>query len=85
MLPCRPYAGFSVEATPGVSSSFGSNGLSINHSFRRAFLDELLRTRVDVVGAVALPSTRFNSATRKLGLQGPIAVDLRQITVTAIL
>jgi hypothetical protein len=68
-----------------VSSSFGSNGLSINHSFRRAFLDELLRTRVDVVGAVALPSTRFNSTTRKLGLQGPIAVDLRQITVTAIL
>jgi hypothetical protein len=40
---------------------------------------------VDVVGAVALPSTRFNSAMRKLGLQGPIAVDLRQVTITAIL
>ena len=75
-------------------------------SFRKAFLGEVLRTRVDVVvrsaarsllpsgpdvrvgvpqGSVSLPSTRFNSATRKLGLQGPIAVDLRDVTITAIL
>ena len=99
-----PFAGFSVEATPGVSSAAGSNGLSINHSFLRNFLGDALRTRLDVVGSVALPGTRFNSITRKVGLsvrrngaavgwrrrsppaaQGPIAFDLRALTVTATL
>jgi hypothetical protein len=36
-------------------------------------------------GSVSLPGTRFNSLTRKLGLQRPIAVDLRAVTVTAII
>ena len=88
-LTHTPYAGFTVEATPGVSSSAGSNGLSINHrrascrsartasaplsavtrSFRTSWLEDTLRTRVDVLGSVALPGTRYNSMTRKLGLQ----------------
>ena len=38
-----------------------------------------------VQGSISLPPTRFNSTTRKLGLQGPIAVDLRDVTITAIL
>lgn len=93
-----PFAGFSIEASPGVSAA-AVNGLSINHSFARHFLDDALRTRVDVVarsrnggaaarvralrrrarlrqGTVTLPSTRFNSMTRKLGLQARTRGDV---------
>jgi hypothetical protein len=35
-------------------------------------------------GSVTLPGTRFNSITRRVGLQGPVMIDLRAVTVTAI-
>ncbi len=79
-----PFVGFNVHSTPGVSSSVGSNAVSVHHCVSRQWYDKLVQTDVDVQGSVGLPGTRFNSLTGKLGLQGPIVVDVNAVTVTAI-
>jgi hypothetical protein len=77
-----PFAGFSIESTPGVTAA--ANAVSIHHRLSRCWLSNHVQTDCDVQGCVELPSTRFNSRTGKLGLQGPIVVDLKQVTLTAI-
>jgi hypothetical protein len=108
-------------AQEGRAKSGPPNDCFAPRSFRQKWLDDALRTQVDVMvrgapnaympaaalateselydattcvwarirpctqGSVSLPGTRFNSLTRKLGLQGPIAVDLRAVTVTAVI
>ena len=77
-----PFCGFTVESSPGVTSSVKSNGFSINHSFETEILDPV-ELKVDVMGTVELPGTRYNAATNSVGLQGPIQVDLHEVYVTA--
>ena len=88
----QPFIGFNVHSTPGVSSAAGSNAISVHRHFSRRWTGKaaadgarrmVLQTDVDVTGAVTLPGTRFNSLTGKVGLQGPLTVDVTSMTLTA--
>jgi hypothetical protein len=88
----QPFIGFNVLSTPGVSSAAGSNAISVHRHLSRRWTGQpaadgtrraVLQTDVDVTGAVTLPSTRFNSLTGKVGLQGPLTVDMTSVTLTA--
>lgn len=89
----QPFLGFNVHSTPGVSSAAGSNAISVHRHLSRSWTgkaadgsrQQVLQTDVDVTGAVTLPSTRFNSLTGKVGLQGPLIVDVTSCTLTATL
>ena len=70
-----PFGGFTVESSPGVTSSVKSNGFSINHGFETELFDPLT-LRTDIMGSVTLPGTRYNASTNSIGLNGPIQARL---------
>jgi hypothetical protein len=65
-LTPRPYAGFVLESTTGLSSASRSNALSIRHAVD--FEVAAVETRVEVAGEVKLPGTKYNAATNTVGL-----------------
>ncbi len=81
--PRRPYAGFILESTSGVSSAAKSNSFSINQRVR---LDDALpmpcETVLDFQGEVKLPGTKYDAVTNSVGLTGPVDIKFHNLVAT---
>lgn len=69
----RPYAGFILESTAGVSSAAKSNSFSINQSLT---LDLPIETKLDFQGEVKLPGTKYDPVSNNIGLTVRLACRL---------
>ena len=78
----KPFAGFILESSPGISSSAQSNALSLNHSTNVSQFTPGVDTRVDLSAQVALPGTKYDVASKSVLLTGPIDVKLHEVTTT---
>ena len=62
----RPYAGFILESTAGISSAAKSNTFSINQSL---YIDHMpVETRLDFQGEVRMPGTKYDPINKSVGL-----------------
>jgi hypothetical protein len=84
----RPYAGFILESTTGISSAAKSNSFSVNQSLSvndDLGIDLPVETRLDFQGEVKLPGTKYDAVSNSVGLTvSQAACDRRLRCVLAL-
>lgn len=78
----KPFAGFVLESSPGVSSAASSNAFSVNHCADVSHLTPGVDTRLDFSAQVQLPGTKYDVASKSVLLTGPVDVKLHELTAT---